>query len=980
MLLKRAFILAIAVFISFISAGSARAQLGTSGIKGTVYDLTGALVSGASISVKNKSTSQTRDAISSEDGFFSVQNLQPGEYEIEIEAGGFDKIAINRVFVSVGETITVIGRLKPATREELVEVGSGEASPVNTSNAEISGIISEIQISNLPINGRNFLELGLLLPGNLPAPIFSPVKSYLSQISSTGQSARGNGVFVDGADNNEDVVGGVLQNFPIDSVREFQIAVGQYGAESGRSNSSIINIVTKIGTNEFHGSGAIFFRNDELSALPPTLDRGILARLGEPPFDRKQYAGTFGGPLKIDRAWFFNAFEYRDQDGILIAGERDLRNRTINTIYTPAPLRDLLFTTRVDLQVDNNDRMFFRYALQRENNIGLGSNIRPLATPNFRVRFFNNSQAFAYNWTHIFSSKLLNDFTFNESYYTSKTPIFSNLTANLRFPSIDDGSAVDSVPNSERQNRVQFRDNISLIAGAHVMKFGGEFHQISTKLFDDTFSGGLILLRENFGSIDRNRDGRIDDNDIPILFTVRVINTPETKTIDDNNNKYVSLFFQDSWRIKPNFTLNLGLRYELDTNATGRSSFDELNSIARAFVPKRPNIDNNNFAPRVGFSWDPFGDAKTSIRGGYGIYYSRILLQLPAFTRITSGGAIAQIRLGSRLDSSGRFIPGSPTLDNNPFSGRILENESSELSVIDPELSTPYLQQFSFGIERQLPHNIVLSVDGLHTFGLKFIQRQLINENPTVFSNVSSLKNWYDGLLIKLEKRNSRRFNFLASYTFSKALTMSQDFQVIGTENPNVKVDKGPPPNDTRHRFSFLGVYDAPLGIQISSILTASSTLPLDIRLPVGVRLPIAQVNAGSRQFKNGRELNEFIRQINSGGGFEGQPLPFVDDNLDLGDKLFSFDLRLSKTFRVKERLSVQAIAEVFNLFNITNIRGSLNRNFSGIQNVLVRDSEDEMSPGFMRSSTFGAKVENAGGVFGTGGPRAFQLALKVSF
>ncbi|MBI4852292.1 MAG: TonB-dependent receptor [Acidobacteria bacterium] len=968
----------IAIAFAFILAGytQALAQLGTAGITGVIYDETQAVVGGATISLISKLTGQTRQTVSSEEGFFSLQSLQPGDFIIEIQADGFNKLKLENISLSVGETILLKGTLRTSTREDVIEVRSGETFIVNTFNPQIAGIISERSVENLPLNGRNFLELGLLLPGNTAAPIFNPIKAFLSQVSSSGQSARGNGVFVDGADNNEDIIGGILQNFPIDSIREFQIQLAQYSAESGRSNSSIINIVTKKGSNEFHGSGAFFFRNDKLSGLPPTLDRSAIKTLGNPPFDRQQYAFTLGGPIKNNRLHFFNALEYRNQDGILIVGQRDTINKVVNTVYTPAPLRDFLLTSRVDLDLTEKDHMFFRYGIQREDNIGIGSSVRPIATPDFRLKVFNRSQSFVYNWVHTFSPKFLNDFTANETYYTDEIPTFSKTPFGVRFPSVDDGSASQDAPISDRQNRFQLRDVFSLIAGSHTIKFGGEVHFVNTEGFDGTFSGGLVSLRENFASRDRNGDNKIDDTDIPVNFTARVTTPASVRTLNGNNNKYVGLFFQDDWKVRPNFTLNLGLRYELDTNVTARNKFN----IVTPLVTERARIDNNNFAPRIGFNWSPFKDNKTSIRGGYGVFYSRILLALAAGSRISTSGLTVEVRRGSALDSNGNFLPGTPTLNANTFSGRIIDNSGNDTVVFDPELATPYIQQFSFGIERELPYNIVVSADALHAYGLKFIQSQVISQDPIIFSNVSTLKNWYDSLLVKVERRRAKNFDFLASYTFSKSLTMSQDFQVIGTDNPNVNVDKGAPPNDIRHRFSFSGIYNAPLGINISSILTLESNVPINIRLADGSRLPIAQVNAGARQFKTGAQLNAFIRQINMGGGVDGDPLPFVSDDLKLGDGLTSLDLRINKGFKIKDSFFVQGIVEVFNVFNITNVRGSRNSNFSGIQNILVRDSSIVTDPGFLRASSFGRRIENAGGVFGTGGPRAFQIALRLSF
>lgn len=967
----------LAVTFAFVLAAQTEVfAQGTSGITGTIYDETQAVVGEATISVISKSTNQTRQTVSSENGFFSIQNLQPGDFLIEIEAEGFNKLKLENISINIGETILLKSTLKAAKTEDVIEVLSGDTSIVNTFNPQIAGVISEKAVENLPLNGRNFLELGLLLPGNTTAPVFSPVKAFLSQISSSGQSARGNGVFVDGADNNEDIVGGLLQNFPLDSIREFQIQLAQYSAESGRSNSSIINIVTKKGSNQFHGSGAFFFRSDKLSGLPPTLDRNAVAALGNPPFDRQQYAFTLGGPIKSDRLHFFNALEYRNQDGISIVGQRDPINRVINTVYAPSPLRDFLLTSRVDLALSNTDQMFFRYGIQREDNMDVGSPIRPISTPDFRLKVFNRSQSFVYNWVHTFSPRLLNDFTANETYYTDKISNTSERPFRILFPSVADGTPTQDTPINDRQNRFQIRDVLSLVAGSHTIKFGGELHFVNTRGFDGSFSDGSVTLREDFASRDRNGDGKLDDTDIPLVFTIRIASPPSART-NSSNNKYLSLFFQDNWKATPNLTLNLGVRYELDTNVTARDNFN----IVTPLITKRPKIDGNNFAPRIGFNWSPFKDNKTSIRGGYGVFYTRTLLSLATGSKTsTSGLSFAEVRGGSVLDrNSKNFLPGSPTLNSNTFSGEFFE-AFNDFLVFDPNLATPYVQQFSFGIDRELPYNIVISADALHTYGVKFIQSELLSEDPSIFINVSTLKNWYDSFLLKVERRRGKNFNFLASYTFAKSLTMSQDFQLIGTDNPNVNVDKGPPPNDIRHRFSFAGIYNAPFGINISSILTLESEVPVNIRLSDGSRLPIAQVNAGARQFKTGAELNAFIRQINMGGGVNGDPLPFVADDLKLGDGLASVDLRINKEFKLKDNFSLQGIVEVFNVFNVTNIRGSGINNFSGIQNVLARDSFAPRDPRFLQASTFGRNIANAGGVFGTGGPRAFQFAFRLSF
>src|SRR5499426_3663774 len=349
------------------------AQLGAAGISGAVTDQQGSAVVGADVTVKNKATGQTHRTKTGGDGVYRLQNLPPATYEVRVEARGFAAAVVNTFEARVGEVPTVNLSLRAAGAAETVVISASDAVGVDTSTSQVSSSISDRTLTNLPLNGRNFLDLAFLLPGNRPSPNFDPTKTNTIEVSSAGQFGRGGNIAVDGADNNDDVVGGTLQNFPQDGVQEFQIITNRFSADIGRSASSAINIVTKTGGNDLHGAAGFYFRNDALSALPATLDRGVVATLGRPSFDREQYAGSLGGPIRQDRLWFFSAFEYRLQDAVVLTGVRDLSQRRVLTSFSPAPLRDTLLTGRGDWQTTAADRMAFRYALQRENDIDRGS-------------------------------------------------------------------------------------------------------------------------------------------------------------------------------------------------------------------------------------------------------------------------------------------------------------------------------------------------------------------------------------------------------------------------------------------------------------------------------------------------------------------------------------------------------------------------------------------------------------------------------
>jgi hypothetical protein len=247
------------------------------------------------------------------------------------------------------------------------------------------------------------------------------------------------------------------------------------------------------------------------------------------------------------------------------------------------------------------------------------------------------------------------------------------------------------------------------------------------------------------------------------------------------------------------------------------------------------------------------------------------------------------------------------------------------------------------------------------------------------------VKTKYDGLLLSFESRYAHGFQMRASYTLSKAFNYANDDQIPFSNGPvdpnNLQLEYGPTPNDQRHRFTFAGVFDLPAGFRLSPLVTLASGVPMDIQLPDGSsRIPALQRNAGGRLFHTGAELNAFLSRVNAAGGVGGQPLPLVRDDARFNDTFNSFDLRVSKVFRIRERVRVEPLAEVFNLFNVTNVLGVSNVNYSGYSNVLVRDSNDSTSSGFLRSSSFGRPVTTAGGVFGSGGPRAFQFATRITF
>ncbi|HEX5890285.1 MAG TPA: TonB-dependent receptor, partial [Pyrinomonadaceae bacterium] len=866
---------------SVLAQQAARATL-----TGTVTDPNGAVVAGVRVIATLESAGVRRETVTNDEGLYVLTDMVPGEYDLRVEAQGFltkeTKVPIS---LKVGQSVTLNVPLEIGVSETQVIDLIHDRSPIDNTASLVQGVIESREVETLPLNGRNFLELALLIPGNAPAPNFDPTKTNTLVISSAGQLGRGGNVTIDGADNNDDVVGGPVQNISQEAILEFQIATNRFSAQLGRSGSSVINVVTKQGTNELHGSGSIYFRDRELQGLPATFDRS----LGQtPPFDRQQYAFTLGGPIKKDRAFFFGSFEYRNQDGVVLVGERDLATRSIRRDFAASPLDDFLTTERLDLTPTDVDRFGFRYTYQREKGIAASTLVRSIGSASQRQSSLNKTNSFLANYSRVISPDDINNFNFSFSTFINDTlPVTPG--PQLTFPSIQDGASF-RVPQQTKQRRLQFSDTYTMIRGNHSLYIGGEVQRVESDLDLKVFQQGRIEMIEDFPDFDRNLDGRVDDNDLLFAVTLRSGVPDRSLILPDTDNWYLAGFFQDDWRVHRQFTLNLGLRYELDTDVKNVSRVDELNPLILPFLKGERKRDKNNFAPRVGFNFST-EDARTSIHGGYGIYYDRVTLEIQTLERGLDGRALpVEVKAGNVFfippeflfdPVNGVFPPPAPTLAN-PFTGFVLPGAGAGgINIIDNDLQNPMVHQMNIGVQQEFGRDFVLRADYLRNVGTHFIIGRIIGTvpfnpvvgGPDLVKNLeSSVRTKYDGLLMSLEKRFSNRFQFRASYTLSRSNNFANDDQIPFSNGPidssNLQLEYGTTPNDQRHRFSFSGVFQLPADIRVSPILTLASTVPMDILLPDGSsRVCELERNAGARQFQTGAELNAVLNQINAAGG-----------------------------------------------------------------------------------------------------------------
>ncbi len=849
------------------------------------------------------------------------------------------------------------------------------------------------------LNGRNYLELSYLVPGNAPAPNFDPTKINTVVVSSAGQVGRGGNVTIDGADNNDDSVGGSLVNIPEDAVQEFQIATNRFSAGVGRSGSTVVNVVTKQGSNSLHGGVAFYERDKVLQGLPATYDPSVGTT---PPFHRQQYAGDIGGPIRKDKAWWFVAMEDRQQLGADLVGVRDTEHQKITRDFATAPLHDFLTTERLDWQLNDHNRFGFRHSLELEDDLSQSSLDRSLGTAAYRQTGTNHLQGLIADWVHIFTPAVINKASFADNNFVNITDPLST-APQITYPDLDDG-ATFRVPQQTRQFRLQGNDTVTWSLHKHTLNFGGEFQSVDADFYLGVFQQGNIQTVEDFPDFDRNKDGKVNDDDLLFAVGLRSATPQRALTLPDCDNYFIAWFLQDDWKVLRNLAINAGLRWEMDTNANNFSWYDQRNPIVQPFYQGSRQRNFNNWAPRLGFNYA--FTPNLSMHGGYGIYYDRITLEVMSLERGLDGRALAlNVTAGNvitdhngvpvYLNQDGTFKPYAPLVLSSPFSGFPFTGAGGTgIDIINNRLRSPMVQQFNLGFEKQTSHGLLVKVDGIHNFGTRFIIGRPVGSvfNPDtqgpdeVIDLESAVGTKYDALWLSVQQRFTRWGEFDAAYTLAKTYNYANDDQIPFEYSPidpnDLHREYGPPPNDQRNRLVLSGMANLPWKLHFAPIWTIASGVPMDILLPDGSeRVPTMQRNAGGRQFHSAADLNAFIATTNASGGvYEASAnakvmLPQVSDGAKFSDSFNALDFRLDRTFVFGDRYSLTLIGEAFNIFNVTNFLGVSNLNYSGYYNTLTPDRDN---PNL--SSSFGTPVSTAGGVFGSGGPRAFQFAARFNF
>lgn len=672
---KTLFLVSTALLLSSSLFGQAR---GT--ISGRITDPAGAVVPGASVTVTNTGTSVSRNATTSTEGLFNVPALDPGVYELQVEKGGFAPASRAGVNLLSDTTLTVDFALSVAGSTQQVEVAS-EAPLVETTQSEVSGSLQTSEVENLPILNRNFTGLVELIPGARNSPISNSTKAALGNgISFGGGGGRNVETNVDGLDNRDDIIGGPMMNFTLEGIQEFKLISHEFGAQYGRTDGAILEIVTKAGTNRIHGTAFAFGRNDAMTATD-YFSAPANGGLGKPSYSRENLGGSFGGPIKKDKLFYFGAIEYTRQnlfqsEPAAFYNQVALLAQALPTLglkpaqVIPIPLRDLQYTLKGDYQISAHHSLFVRWAQERnhQDNDNILTNHPDLSVGTIDT---NRFYSIVGSETWVIGNNSVNTIAFQankmdtvtgipgmENMNASTVPPTAQITSNLAFPSVN----VSQRTGSQRflQTKEQIKDDFSHQMGAHALKFGVDFAWYPTidLILDIGNSGSITFLNDpstilasqaawaanpggctkalgSGGVVSGTNCGQYKQGfstpgvvgSVSIGSTASIIGGPvgDSSTI---GQKQFGTYVQDDWKVIPRLTLNLGLRYDIDPGwydqAEGPNSreYQLLKTINSpyAVIPTTPKTD---FSPRVGFAWDIAGNGKHVLRGGFGIYFDQ---------------------------------------------------------------------------------------------------------------------------------------------------------------------------------------------------------------------------------------------------------------------------------------------------------------------------------------------------------------------
>src|SRR6266436_860066 len=884
---RLAYLFLVGVLLLSVGSGTAFAQATASAtIQGTVTDKSGAVVTGVQVVARNKATDITRTTSTNDVGFYQFELLPVGTYTVTVSKTGFATFA-QTLEILVGQAAMVNAELKPGAASEVIEVTS-EALLVDSTKTDVSQNITPKEVEELPMVGRDVANLAYLAPGVKPADSYDPTKNRYAILSVNGDGGRNVNVTVNGVDNKDNTVGGPVMQLPLEAVQEFVISTQRFSAVNGRSEGAAINMITKQGTNNYHGSVFGYFRETNLNTdekdptgtgPTPAHPDGTIS--SHPDYSRQQFGGSFGGPIRKDKLFGFTAIEREREHQAQTVDPNSLTELTLAkangfadqpAATIPRPFFEWRYNGRLDWVINTKNSAYLSYTSQVNDSLNDQSD----ATFDLTEGNFTKNHLIVSNFTlnSILSPTLVNQFTLGYQYWNNL--IDSNLRApNIIFPNASFGTNTN-VPQQSFQKKWQFKDDISKTVGRHTFEVGVDFiHNPVEGGFFEFNPTLLIRFGANPSAIVANAN-----NAYPQGFATPGLVT-EMSIANGNPfflvaTKQLGFYGQDNWKVNNRLTLNLGLRWDKDFNLIGGAdiknsrTYQELVSlsspISNPYVRKIASDDNKDFSPRIGFAYDLTGNSKHVLRGGYGLYFGNTFQNIPLFMEQQANATIFQTLF--LLQTPTDIVPGTgiqlgnwrygvdpmPTIA--PPSSQL--NPGSTGRLMDPNYRNPVTEEFNIGYSWALNPNSVVEAEYTHVLGLH--ENKTINIDQRVPLNgkcctapldsafaaaglprLGSVRDEqsigrpvYDGLNISYRQRMTHHLSLNANYTLARAYSWDgggssfRNYPRLAT-NPFASYEWGPSPNDERHHVTLSGIVELPKGFQLSPIMQFGTARPYPV-------------------------------------------------------------------------------------------------------------------------------------------------------
>jgi outer membrane receptor protein involved in Fe transport len=980
-------ILLITLFTATVAIAQSQATSGN--IEGRVTDPNGAAVPGVAVTATNQATGFAKTTESDSQGTFVINFLPPGKYRVTTASlGGFTAADFSNVIVTVGGKTPLEVQLALAGAGTVTVDVSTVGEIVETTRTSVASTINERAIENLPVNGRNFLDFATLTPGVVREP------TRAGDLSVGGQKGTLNSLQVDGADNNNTFFGQSFgrtgtrppYQFSEESVQEFQVNQNGFSAEFGRAGGAIINVVTKSGTNEWHGSAFEFFRDESLNSNTPILTARGAKR---PKSQINQFGGTLGGPIKRDRAFFFAAFDGQRSTipNVIDAPNFAAQSAAVRALLAPKMGtynigRDQnVFMVKTDIRLNDSNQLVFRFNQQNftgNNNENGG----PLSVEEHSGNSVAKTTTFSGSLTSTVTSSVVNEFRFQ--FGRDREPGTANSdVVEARINTLNGFLQLGRNNFSPRETTIkrwQFIDTLSYTRGAHSLKFGADLN--FDKIFN--FFPGLFTGQYTFNTYNAFL------TNTPASYTQNFAG-PNTSggTTNPDMSDY-GFFAQDDWRATPSLTLNFGLRYDYQKMADPSVNNPSTALAANGLSTTTPVRDGNNFSPRFGFSYA--FDEKTVLRGGYGIFFGRTPAIMLGTAHSQNGIQVTGVTLNCIT-----AIPAPCLTYPAIFTAPPAAGPSASLYLFARDYAQPYVQQGRLGVERELMANTSLSVTWMYFRGVHLSRTRDINLGVPVattlavrgangvltgetfsvlrhpaarpipgFTRISLFESTadsrYNGLAVELKRRFVRNFQFIAAYTFSSAKDNKpeQTMVVVGTDdfkglmnNRDINADWGRSDLDIRHRFVFSPIYE--IGRVAENNAFASALLS-------------HWTFSGIITLQSGFAYSALIAgDANRDGNAATDRVPGTARNAFTTPSIYVFDTRVTKSFRFGERYNLSFIAEAFNLFNRSNLATVNTGQFS-----IASNSATEIAPASLATPFGGARTFL--------GERQIQLGLRFRF